>query len=138
MLLMVAALNYQGLSQTSEAVIEGTVLDDNGEGLPGVNIIVIHQESEQEAGTITDINGEFKVPVKNVGPHTVNISYVGFERVSQTVRVEANENLNLGSIRLESESIGLEEVMVIASVAVDRETPVAVSTIKRKYIMEKA
>ncbi len=38
--------------------------------------------------------------------------------------------MNLGIIKLESSQVGLEEIQIIASVAVDRKTPVAVSTIK--------
>ena len=56
-------------------VISGRVTDENGEPLPGVNIVI----KETNAGTVTDVNGDYKIDV----PSAENIlvfSSIGYIR----------------------------------------------------------
>lgn len=124
-------------AQVSGTVIQGKVLDEDQEELPGVNVIVKERETEKTYGTITDINGDFSIPVEKSGSYEVVISYVGYQSQQQNVTVKVSQSNQLGIIRMESGSIGLDEVKVVASVATDRRTPVAVSTIKAEVIQNK-
>lgn len=110
----------------SQSTITGKInaSDLNGP-LPGANII----EKGTSNGTNTDFDGNFTLTTKSTSGDLV-ISYVGY--VSQTIPF--NGNMTLDAITLESSEVGLEEVQIIASVAVDRKTPVAVSTIKSSEI----
>lgn len=109
----------------SQGTITGTVLDkDQNEPLPGANVVI----KGTNKGVMTDFDGNFVLEATEANP-TVVISYVGY--VTKQIPNAASD---LGEVYLESSSVGLEEVLVIASVAVDRKTPVAVSTIKAQDI----
>jgi TonB family protein len=53
----------------------GTVYDEEGEGLPGVNIVV----AGTTTGTVSDLDGTFKV--KTDASKALHISFVGYESV---------------------------------------------------------
>lgn len=109
----------------SQGTITGTVVDgDLGDPLPGANVMVKGTTN----GVVADFDGNFTINVKESNA-TIVISYVGYV----TKELPA-ANGALGVIKLESSSVGLEEVLVIANVAVDRKTPVAVSTVKAEEI----
>ena len=63
---------------------------------------------------------------------TLIVQYVGY------VTLEVEATANLGDINLQSDAIKLEGLEIIASVAEDRKTPVAVSTVNSIRILEKA
>ncbi|MTI38773.1 TonB-dependent receptor [Fulvivirga lutimaris] len=113
-----------------ERTISGTVIDgDSGEPLIGANVLVAGTTN----GTITDFDGNFKLNAPSEA-FTLKISFIGFEDV---VREVGNSDTNLGEITMVSAAVGLDEIMVIASVAVDRKTPVALSTVKAVQIESK-
>lgn len=105
----------------SQGTITGTVVDgDLGGPLPGASIVVQGTTN----GTSTDFDGNFTIEVsENTG--TLVVSYIGF--VSKNVSFTSTGSI--GSISLMPDAQELEGVIVIASIAIDRKTPVAVSTI---------
>lgn len=122
---MAVLFTFVGYSQQK---VEGRIVDqDTGEGLVGATVI----EKGTTNGTITNIDGSFMLSVSTTSA-ALEISYVGYE----TLEVNASDDLS--SIELAVTAIGLKEIEVLASVAVDRKTPVAVSTIKKQRIIEKA
>jgi outer membrane receptor protein involved in Fe transport len=120
----------------SQGKITGTILDSElNSGLPGVNIAV----KGTTAGSTTDFDGKFSIDTP-VNSGQLTITFIGFESKTITFSVEKNGLLNLGIIRLIPESNQLEEIVIKSSVidiAKDRETPIAVSTIKSTEIVEK-
>ncbi|MCI0750290.1 MAG: TonB-dependent receptor, partial [Flammeovirgaceae bacterium] len=88
-------------------------------------------------GTITDANGAFQLDGAQSGRQIMVISFVGYATREVVVNVSDGGTTELGNLKLQSQAIGLDEVSVIASVAVDRKTPVAVSTIKGSIIEAK-
>ena len=110
----------------AQTTVKGKIIDsDTNSPLPGANIIVKGTTN----GATTDFDGEFSL---NAASSTgeILISYVGY--LSQTIAYSGETDL--GTITLMSSNVGLDEIMIIASVAVDRKTPVAVSTIKAEEI----
>lgn len=106
----------------SQSTLTGKVMgSDMSEPLLGANII----EKGTSNGTTTDFDGNFTFTVSSASGEIV-ISYVGY--IKKTISFSGNQDL--GTITLDPSDIGLAEVQIIASVAVDRKTPVAVSTIK--------
>ncbi len=106
----------------SQSTIKGVVVgSDLNEPLPGANII----EKGTSNGTTTDFDGNFSLRTQASSGEIV-ISFVGY--TSKTIAF--SEDQDLGAIVLESSDIGLQEIQIIASIAVDRKTPVAVSTVK--------
>ena len=115
----------------SQGPITGTVLDgDSNSPLPGATVIVKGTTN----GTSTDFDGNFTINTSSASG-TLVISYIGFN--SKQVAFTASGNI--GSIVLEPNAEELEGVVVtgILDIAKDRETPVAVSTIKASEIQEK-
>lgn len=110
----------------AQSTITGKVKGSDLNGpLPGANII----EKGTTNGTNTDFDGNFTLKT-NAPSGELVISYVGY--VSQTIAFSGD--MTLDAVTLESSEVGLAEVQIIASVAVDRKTPVAVSTIKASEI----
>ncbi len=106
----------------AQSTVNGKIIDgDMNAPLPGANIIV----KGTSTGATTDFDGNFTLNAKSNSGEIV-VSYVGY--VSQTIAFSGDTDL--GTITLLSSNVGLDEIMIVASVAVDRKTPVAVSTIK--------
>ncbi|MGB1312496.1 carboxypeptidase-like regulatory domain-containing protein [Bizionia paragorgiae] len=117
----------------AQSIVTGTVLDpETNEPLPGVNVIEVGTTN----GVSTNFDGIFSLKSTSVDGK-VAISYVGYEKKT----VSFNGNTSLGNIMLLSNNT-LEEVVITGSgiidLAEDRNTPVAVSTIKASEIREKA
>ncbi len=83
--------------------VSGTVFDENGEPLPGANVIVKGSAS----GTQTDFDGNFSIKAnKN---DTLLISFLGF--VTQEINISNNNSL---SISLTESAEHLDEVVTVA------------------------
>lgn len=129
---LIAAMLLASVVTFAQSKITGTVVDaETGEGLPGASVFIKGTSN----GTITDYNGAFTLSVeeKNV---TVVVSFVGFKTVEKAVDLSSSQDL--GSISLEYGSDELSPVEVLASVAQERKTPVAVSAISKELILERA
>ena len=132
LLLMVTFLTAS--SGFAQGVISGMVTDQElNEPLPGANVTV----KGQSVGTSTDFDGRFTLEV-DANSGVLVISYIGF--VTQEVRYTMTGNtLDLGTITLASDAQELEGVVVtgVMDIAKDRQTPVAVSTIRAEDIQDK-
>ena len=131
--LSIAVLTMFTTVAFAQSTITGKVIDaEMNSPLPGANVIVKGTSN----GVTTDFEGNFSITAQS-GSGTVVISYVGFE--SKTIKF--NGNTTLGSVSLNVDNT-LEEVVIVGSgvidLAEDRNTPVAVSTIKAREIQEKA
>lgn len=116
-------LSFAAIAQTT---VKGVVVDGStNESLPGASVVVPGTTS----GTVTNFDGTFALQLPD-GASKVVVSFVGF----LDKEIELKGNSNLGTIKLESDAVGLKEVSILASVAVQRKTPVAVSTISSEKI----
>jgi len=86
-------------------------------------------------GITTNVDGSF---VLNVTQQKVvlRISYVGYIDLEIPVELKTEE-VDLGKIKLNANLVNIDEVLVTASFVRDRITPVAVSTVEPKFIVEK-
>ncbi|MEP5340094.1 MAG: carboxypeptidase-like regulatory domain-containing protein [Algibacter sp.] len=107
----------------AQSTVSGTVLETGIDmPLPGANVV----EKGTTNGVITDFDGNFSLKTQSSSGEIV-ISYVGY--TSKTITFSGDSNV--GNIELESNQVGLDEIVISAtSFAIDRKTPVAVSTIK--------
>lgn len=126
---LLVAILFLATTTTAFAQITGTVVDaNNNTPIPGVTVSI----EGTTIGTVTDFDGEFALAYEEA-TGVLLVSYVGFE----TVRIDLTGQNDLGVIELETSQVGLDEVQIIASVAVNRKTPVAVSTISAADIETK-
>ncbi len=117
-LLMLLAISILSFAQTT---VKGSVADGTSkERLIGVTVYC----PETKSGTTTDLDGSFTLKLPQ-GKHSITLSYVGYK--PETLQVKTGDNL--GTVYLNSESIGLNDFVVTSSIAVQRKTPVAVSVI---------
>jgi outer membrane cobalamin receptor len=115
------------LSATAQTVtVKGQVVGAN-ESLVGVTVAA----ADNSAGTATDVNGNFELKVASNAK--LNFTYVGFKPVSVSVAGKTD----LGVITMTEEEVLLKDVVITASIAVDRRTPIAMSTIDPVKIEEK-
>ncbi len=130
--MLLAAVNVfgQGTAELTGKVVSGD------ESLIGANVVAVHIESGQQSGTITDVEGNFKITNLQTGPYKVTVSFIGYSSITKEITLNEGAN-SLESIELQSSDIGIAEVSVLASVAVERKTPVAISSIKPQLIEEK-
>lgn len=119
------------LAQTK---IKGSVVDaSNGDPLIGASVFL----QEFRTGTTSDFNGRFEFATRATGDAELVISMIGYGTHRQALALTENSLVvDLGRINLTSSTIGLAEANVIASIAIDRETPVAVSTLDARTIQE--
>ena len=83
--------------------VKGTVLDENGEPLIGVSIVV----KGTGTGTITDFDGKFSIDLPG-GSKELLVSYIGYK--DQTITVTGSSPL---SVKMIPDTQALDEVVVI-------------------------
>ena len=109
--------------------VSGTVLDDSGQPLPGVNIV----EKGTTNGTQTNFDGDFSLIVSDKNA-TLSISYIGF--LTQEVALNGQTTIN---ISLAADAAQLDEIVVIGYGSSNiKETTGAVANVKVDDIRQSA
>ncbi|WP_303316332.1 carboxypeptidase-like regulatory domain-containing protein [Flavivirga abyssicola] len=116
----------------AQSTIKGVVIDaEFNSPLPGANVV----EKGTTNGVSTDYNGNFTLTTK-ASSGEIAISYVGYG----TIILSFNGDTDLGNIIITPDN-SLDEIVVVGTgvidLAEDRNTPVAVSTIKAREIQNK-
>ncbi|MBB3696224.1 carboxypeptidase-like regulatory domain-containing protein [Flammeovirga yaeyamensis] len=120
-------------AQEASSIIKGTVIEkETGQPVIGASVVI----KGTTVGTTSDFDGNFTLKTSKTGTVTIDISFVGLQTIEIDVTLNGGTK-DLGEQTMESDAIGLAEVEVVASVAVDRKTPVAVSSIKPEVLEEK-
>ena len=88
--------------QQQSGKIQGKVFDATGEPVIGASVKIVGQKN---AGTITDIDGNFSIPAQS--GQTLEVTYIGFK--PKTVKVNGS-NLQ---IKLEEDAKTLNDVVVV-------------------------
>ncbi|WP_420459024.1 SusC/RagA family TonB-linked outer membrane protein [Neolewinella sp.] len=95
----------------AQGTVTGTVVDDSGLGLPGVNVIVVGTSS----GTVTDLDGTYSITAD--ADATLRYSYIGFAAQEIPVDGQAVINVTLGN-----DAGLLDEVVVLGYGSQNRES----------------
>lgn len=97
------------LGAYAQSTVSGTVKDGStNETLAGVNIVV----KGLVVGTITDLNGQFKLNLTQSPPFTLSFSFIGF--ASQELQITEANTTGLEIVMEEQYMLG-QEVVVSAS-----------------------
>jgi outer membrane receptor protein involved in Fe transport len=113
LLFLISLYNY------GQTTIKGNISDNNGQPLPGANIII----TGTTYGTSSDFNGDFLLKTERNPPFEVQVSYTGFESQSAVISDKNSQikfNLKVGST--------LDEIVISASRTPERifESPVTI------------
>ncbi len=125
--MFVLALLFGASSAWAQGTIRATVIDsETGEALIGSTVII----EGTTVGGATDLDGKTAINNLDAGTYTLIASYVSY----QTQKIEGVEvkdgDVTVLNIRLQPESIGLEEIVVTAEALKDNEA--ALLTMQRK------
>ncbi len=137
-LVFIAFFGLISLVSFSQGTLKGKIIDsESNEPLVGASIVKVGTTN----GTISNANGEFSLSLDE-GSHTIQISFIGYNTFSKSVKVTNGQTTDMGIVGLEASSVSINELVVIGNgvidIARDRETPVAVSTIKLTEIQTKS
>ncbi len=114
----------------SQENVKGRIIDElSGNPVAYVNISI----TDSSIGTSSSLNGEFTFKLK-AGKHDLVFSAVGYARKILSVKISEDRLQDMGNIILSPNIIGLHEINIISSLAQDRHTPVALSTIPSRKI----
>jgi hypothetical protein len=112
---VVLLLTSGASAQTVTGSMSGTVVDATGQVIPGADVVIVHENSGEQRGTVTTEIGAFVFPALTPGPYTIRVSLAGFRTLEVKANVvQANSRLAIGSLRLE---IGeFNEAVTVSSV----------------------
>jgi len=133
--LLFAFLGLMASNAFAQGTVKGTVVEaGTNEALPGAEVAVVGTNK----GAATDFDGKFVLEVP-AGPQKLKISFVGYDSKTIDVNVSNGQTLDLGTIALKPNASSLDEVVIVgvADIAKERQTPVAVSTMKAAEIQER-
>ncbi len=113
------------LSKVMDRTVRGSVTDEKGEGLPGVNIVI----KGTQQGTVSSSDGQYEISVPDHNA-VLTFSFVGY--VSQEVMVGTRTTID---ISLKTDEKALEEVVVVGyGVVKKRDLTGSVASIGAKEI----
>jgi len=122
------------IAQEPQNTVKGIVADAlTKEPLPGASVMI--KGSSDAASTNAD--GRFNIKVNRNDGFTLVFTYIGFNRREVEVRLK-DRTTDLGTIELAPNENTMKEVIITSNIAIDRKTPVAVSTVGSVEIEEKA
>ena len=119
-----------GVTMFAQTHLSGKVVDENDQPLPGADVLVVGTTQ----GTSTDFDGNFSFDAKE-SAGTISVGFMGFDKKV----VSFNGTTDFGTIQLTPTAQSLDEVVIIgvADIAKERQTPVAVSTMRATEIQDR-
>ncbi|HEX2868516.1 MAG TPA: carboxypeptidase regulatory-like domain-containing protein [Ignavibacteriales bacterium] len=97
------------------AAMNGTVLDNDGQPMPGAVIVAVHVPTGTQFGTTSRADGKFNISNMRVGgPYTVKASFIGYKaQIIEGVNLSLGQNYTI-DFKLVPESIEAITVSVVA------------------------
>jgi len=98
--------------------ITGKVLEsDSQEPVAQTTVRLLKTDSTLVTGTLTNLDGLFRVKVPSAGNFIVQITCVGFKPYTKNVKVTADKDIALGTINLDPDAIMLKGATVTGQAA---------------------
>ncbi len=113
----------------AQYLISGTVSDENGKPMPGVNVLI----GGTFNGSITNTSGRYELKLKKKGKYPVKFSFVGYKKQVVTADL-TNGNVKI-DVSMKPSMVMANEVTVKA-IRAEKETPVTYSEIDAKEVRE--
>ena len=108
-LLLTVVSGLLSFTLQAQVSITGKVTGKNGEALPGISVVV----RNQGVGTTTDGSGNYAFTADlPAGSYVIDFSGTGYKGSSATVNVASGVAAYKADARLETDALGLEEVVV--------------------------
>jgi len=102
-----------GIQAMAQRNITGKVLEsDSQEPVAQTTVRLLKKDSTMVTGSLTDLNGYFRVKAPAAGSYIVQITCVGFKPFTKTIKVSADKDIALGTIDLSPDAIMLKGATV--------------------------
>lgn len=133
---LLCALSSYG--QSNQATITGKVTELKAGPIVGATVIVKNESTGFQAGTVTDVNGDYIIKQLPLGsPYSINVSYVGYgDQKKSGYALNQGDQLKL-NFALETDATELQAVDIKASslkntiVTLGSSTPISARDINR-------
>jgi hypothetical protein len=103
------------MAQAVTGTISGTVVDQQGQVIPGASVTVTNEANNDARPAVSDARGDFQVTNLQPGMYTVRIALESFRTLERkNIVLSAAERLSVGNLALEVGSVG-ETVTVEAT-----------------------
>lgn len=93
----------QKTEQQKHYTVKGRVVDEQGEGIPGANVVI----KNTHHGNTTNIDGDFSINLPDDKPVTLTVSFIGY--IPQDVKATPGKEVK---VLLKADNTVLEEVVV--------------------------
>src|SRR5262245_19437049 len=118
---LVLAFSICAAGQSTTGTVQGTVKDQSGAVLPGVEITVLNLATNQSRSTITNERGDYTVPQIAAGAYSVTASPPGFKtEVRQRIEIQVDQRARI--------DFALEVGQLTDKVLVTEEAPLVQAT----------
>ena len=124
--LLLFSVSHQAFAGTT-GKIKGTVVDSNGEALPGANVII----EGTTRGAIVGLEGDYVILLVDPGTYGLTASMVGYDKVTKTDVAVAADFTTTVDFALKETALEMEELVVVAE-----RPPVEPDRTTSKYIMD--
>ena len=71
------------MAQTTRGTISGTVVDEGGQALPGVTVVLTSPAIQAQKSAVTDANGKYRFVLLPTGTYKATFALPGYQRVEQ-------------------------------------------------------
>lgn len=104
------------LAQVTTSGMEGKIVGNDNNALPGATIIAVHQPSGTQYATTTNTDGHFNLQgMRTGGPYTIKLSFIGYTTKTYTdISLFLGESFKLNAAMNES-TTEVDEVMVVGA-----------------------
>ncbi|MBR1800513.1 MAG: TonB-dependent receptor [Bacteroidaceae bacterium] len=101
-----------------KGTVSGTIVDSDGEPLPGATIVIMNPDSTQVTGQQTRSDGTFSISSVKVGDYLLRASFVGYKTVFRPISLTKKQrSIALGEITLRDNAQLMKEAEVTARAA---------------------
>ena len=117
-LLLLILMSVSVIQAMAQRNITGKVLEsDSQEPVAQTTVRLLKTDSTLVTGTLTNLDGLFRVKVPSAGNFIVQITCVGFKTITKNVKVTADKDIALGTINLDPDAIMLKGATVTGQAA---------------------
>lgn len=113
-----AVMLLSAVVMMAQRQVTGVVMEsDSNEPLPQATVRLLKTDSTLVTGSVTGMEGDFKVKAPAAGRYIVQVTSVGYKTYNKRVTVTADKNLSLGTISLKPDAIMLKGATVTGQAA---------------------
>src|SRR5215468_10633167 len=95
------------IAQNYRGAIRGRITDPQGASIPGAQLKLIEEGTNETRTVKTDGSGDFTISLLRPGPYRLEVEHEGFGKYVNTIMLQVNQDLRLaGALKYEGASLG--------------------------------